>query len=159
MKTMGKLSRRSSFFFAALLLCVSCRTTVPLTPANFSEPGWSVRQGQAVWRPEKNRDELVGDLLLATNVNGNLFVQFSKTPFLLATAQTDGSAWQIAFGDTRYFWHGRGQPPARFVWFQLSPALAGEKLEHGWIFHRAAGANWRLENSASGETLEGEFLP
>ena len=156
---MENIFRRRSWFFAALLWCVSCRTAVPLTPVNFSEPGWRVQPGQAVWRPDKNRDELVGDLLLATNTNGNRFVQFSKSPFLLATAQTDGSAWQIAFGDTRYFWHGHGQPPARFVWFQLPSALAGGKLEPDWIFHRTAGANWRLENSATGESLEGELFP
>ncbi len=54
------------------LLCVSCRTATPLPPADFSAPGWRLRQGQAVWKPSKDRPELAGDLLLAANANGRL---------------------------------------------------------------------------------------
>ena len=86
-----------------LVLCAGCRTTPPLPPADFSAPGWHVQQGQAVWKPSQSRPELAGDLLLATNVNGNFFLQFSKMPFPLATARVSGDRWQIEFGADKYF--------------------------------------------------------
>ncbi len=101
----------------------------------------------------------VGDLLLATNVNGDFFIMFTKTPFTLATAQSTGGNWQITFGGGEYFWHGHGQPPVRFGWFQLPRALAGKSLDRGWTFSRKNDAAWRLENPATGESLEGEFFP
>jgi hypothetical protein len=146
-------------FFLALILCVSCRTLPPLPPVDFSAPGWRVQPGQAVWLPAKNRPEFTGDLLFGTNANGNFFITFTKTPFTLATAQAVNGDWQIAFGGNEYFWHGHGPPPARFGWFELPRALAGEKLESGWKFSGTDGAGWRLENPATGESLEGEFSP
>lgn len=151
--------RRGSIFFLALILCVSCRTVPPLPPVDFSAPGWRVLPGQAVWLPAKNRPEFTGDLLLATNANGNFFLTFTKTPFTLVTAQACGGDWQIVFGGNEYFWHGHGRLPARFGWIELPRALAGEKLESGWEFSRRAGAGWQLENPATGESLEGEFFP
>ena len=68
-----------------LLLGVSCRTASPLPPADFSAPGWRVQQGQAVWKPTKTKPELAGELILATRTNGDFLVQFTKTPFTLAS--------------------------------------------------------------------------
>lgn len=146
----------------ALLLAIlvaGCRTTPPLPPADFSAPGWRVQQGQAVWKPSSNRPELAGDLLLATNANGNFFIQFSKMPFPLATAQISGGCWQIEFGADKFSWHGRGTPPGRFAWFQLPPALLDANLNGNWKFNRVETDSWRLENPRTGETLEGEFFP
>jgi hypothetical protein len=147
--------------FPALLLIfsVGCRTANPLPSADFSAPGWRVQQGQAVWKPSSNRPELAGDLLLATNVNGNFFVQFSKIPFPLATAQVSGDQWQIEFGADKFSWHGRGTPPNRFAWFQLARALRDANLGGNWKFTRVEINSWRLENSHTGEILEGEFFP
>lgn len=142
-----------------LMICAGCRTAPPLPPADFSAPGWHVRQGQAVWLPSQNGSELAGDLLLATNANGDFFVQFSKMPFPLATAQTSGDQWQIEFGADKYSWHGRGTPPERFGWFQLPRALAGAKMAGSWNFEKPAADSWRLENPRTGEVLEGEFFP
>jgi hypothetical protein len=152
---------RSILILLALLLfcCAGCRTTNPLPPADFSAPGWSVQHGQAVWKPATNGPELAGDLLLATNVNGNFFLQFSKIPFPLATAQVSGDQWQIEFSADKYSWHGHGTPPDRFGWFQLPPALRDPNLAGNWRFTRAETNAWRLENSHTGETLEGEFFP
>jgi hypothetical protein len=140
-----------------LLLCAGCRTIRTLPPADFSAPGWHVQQGQAVWK--QSRSELAGDLLLATNVNGNFFVQFSKMPFPLATAQVAGDQWQIEFGADKYSWHGRGTPPNRFGWFQLPGALLGTKPGDNWKFTHIETNAWRLQNSHTGETLEGGFFP
>lgn len=144
---------------ALLVLCVSCRTGPPLPPADFSSPGWQVHQGQAVWKPSKNRPELAGDLLLATNANGNAVIQFSKIPFTLATAQVADGAWQIDFGGGRYSWRGRGVPPTRFLWFQLPRALGGLEPARPWKFTRQPGGSWRLENTCRSEFLEGTLFP
>lgn len=156
----GRLNRSIVIFSALLLiLCAGCRTANPLPPADFSAPGWRVQQGQAVWKPAPDRPGLAGDLLLATNVNGNLFIQFSKMPFPLATAQVAGGQWQIEFGADKYSWHGRGVPPDRFGWFQLPRVLSNPDIGGNWRFTRMETNSWRLENPHTGESLEGEFFP
>jgi hypothetical protein len=147
----------ASLSLLVAVFAVGCRTT-PLPSADFSTPGWSVFHGQAVWKSSSNRPELAGDLLLATNADGNCFIQFSKIPFPLATAQISGGQWQIEFGADRFSWHGRGTPPVRFSWFQLPRALLGENLDGNWQFKKATTNSWRLENPRTGETLEGEFF-
>ena len=142
-----------------LVFCPGCHTANPLLSADFSAPGWRVQPGQAVWKPSPNRSELTGDLLLATNANGSFFVQFSKMPFPVVTAQISGDQWQIEFGADKYSWHGHGAPPQRFGWFQLPRALAGESLARNWHFETVTTNSWRLENPRTGEILEGEFFP
>jgi hypothetical protein len=144
-----------------LLLVVigaGCRTSVPMPPADFASGGWQVRHGQAVWKPSKSQPELAGELLLATRTNGDYFVQFDKIPFPLATAQTERGQWHIRFGTGRYAWHGRGEPPGRFVWFQLPRALASQPLAKHWTLERNEDA-WSLKNSRTGEMLEGNLTP
>jgi len=141
-----------------LQLC-SCRTSPSLPPADFSAPGWRVQQGQAVWQPPNHRPELAGDLLLATNADGHCFVQFTKTPFPLVTAQVAGDRWQIEFGADEHAWHGRGVPPDRFIWFQLPRALLAGNAGRDWQFKPATANNWRLSNPGTGESLEGRFFP
>jgi hypothetical protein len=130
-----------------------------LPPVDFSQPGWHVQQGQAVWKPSKNRPELAGDLLLATNGSGNYMVQLSKIPFTLAMAEVENGAWYIQFGGGRFSWGGHGAPPARFAWFQLPRVLEGLDPRHPWKFTRKTDGSWRLENSRTGESLEGVFFP
>jgi hypothetical protein len=139
------------------LLLVSCRTA-PLPPINLSAPGWHVMQGQAVWKPNRARPELAGDLLLATNDNGNLFVQFTKSPFPLVSAQVADGRWQIESGPKARTWGGHGTGPNRVGWFQLPGALAGGKPAAPWQFQRPTANSWRLENPQTGETLEGELF-
>jgi hypothetical protein len=145
--------------FLTAVLAAGCRTAPPLPPADFSAPGWCVQQGQAVWKPSSRRPELAGDLLLATNANGNFFVQFSKMPFPLATAQVSHGQWQIEFGADKFSWRGRGTPPDRFAWFQLPRALRDANAGNNWKFTHPDSSSWRLENPRTGETLEVEFFP
>jgi hypothetical protein len=140
-------------------LGAGCGSAVRLPPVNLSEPGWRAQQGQAVWKPPGPRPEIAGDLLLATNANGEFFVQFSKTPFTVATAEALGGSWQIQFGANKYHRSGRGAPPERFAWFELPRALAGSTPGPRWKFEREPDGEWRLENARSGETLEGRFFP
>jgi len=141
------------------MFCAGCRTTQALPPADFSTPGWRVQQGQAVWKPASSRPELAGDLLLATNLNGDFFVQFSKIPFPLVTAQASGDQWQIEFGADKYSWYGRGVPPARFGWLQLPRALLDKSNNSNWQFTEVETNSWRLQNLRTGESMEGEFFP
>lgn len=142
-----------------LLPALSCRTAPPLPPADLSASGWHVHQGQAVWKPTRHRTEIAGDFLLATNDNGNYLVQFSKTPFTIATARMDNGDWQIQFGDGHHAWSGRGSPPKRFGWFQLPPALNDSKPQSPWTFTRHPDDSWLLANPRTGETLEGMVFP
>jgi hypothetical protein len=156
----ARLSCQIFILFALLLVfCAGCRTANPFPSADFSTPGWRVQQGQAVWKPSQGRPELIGDLMLATNANGNFFIQFSKIPFPLATAQISGNQWQIEFGADKFSWHGRGAPPDRLSWFQLPRALLDSNVGGNWQFSRIETNSWRLENPRTGETLEGEFFP
>jgi hypothetical protein len=146
-------------FAVAVLLCVSCRTAAPLPPADFSAPGWHVQQGQAVWKPAKSRPELAGDLLVATNNSGDYMIQFSKTPFMLATAQVASNTWRIQFGNGQFSWSGHGNPPARFSWFQLPRCLNGAPPARPWKVSRKPDDSWHLENPRTGEALEGVLFP
>ena len=153
------MTRLFSICFCLLVVCAGCRTATPLPSADFSAPGWQVQQGQAVWKPTSGRPELAGDLLLATNASGDMFLQFSKMPFPLATAQISSGQWSMDFGADKYTWHGRGEPPKRFAWFQLPSALLGTRPDGNWRFTLEPDHGWRLANAQTGESLEGELSP
>lgn len=141
------------------LLAAGCHSTAPLPRANLSAPGWRIQQGQVIWKPSFGRPEIAGDLLLATNANGNFFVQLTKDPFPLVTAESLNGQWQIEFGAAEHSWRGHGTLPARFVWFQLPRALLDWKPARDWHFKNVTSNSWRLENRQTGETLEGGFFP
>ena len=155
------ISRFARSLFTCILVALSagCRSLPALPPADLDAAGWRVQQGQAVWQPPGKRPELAGELLMATNSSGGLFVSFSKPPFSLVTARVEGGEWQIDFGSADYAARGRGAPPSRFAWFQLPVALAGAPASGPWRFSRYGANNWRLENEHTGESLEGELQP
>ncbi|HZF01790.1 MAG TPA: hypothetical protein VE344_07840 [Methylomirabilota bacterium] len=153
------LATGALLLFLIAVLVTGCKTATPLPPMDLSASGWRVQQGQAIWKPPQNRPELAGDLILATNANGNYFIQFSKTPFSIVTAEVEDEQWEIRFGEDKYAWRGGGIPPDHFLWFQLPRAFLGEDLNDGWKFERGFGNLWRLENPETGETFSGEFFP
>ncbi len=119
-------------------------------------PGWRVEQGQAIWRPRKGMPELAGDLIMAANAAGDCcLVQFSKTPISMLSAQTTRTNWLIQFPPRKMSFDGRGRPPTRFAWLHLHSALTGEQVPAPLRFERKADGGWRLENTRTGETLEG----
>jgi hypothetical protein len=141
-----------------LFTATGCRTLPPLAPVNLSEPGWTVRQGQAVWQSGKERPEIAGELLVATKSNGEAFVQFTKTPFPLVIAQQVANHWQVQFPTQNKSYSGLGTPPSRLIWFPLAEALARKLPTDKWSWHQDANG-WRLENRATKERLEGYFTP
>lgn len=150
---------RTAVLLSFVLMVAGCRTPPPMLPVDLSQAGWRIQQGQAVWKPSSHRSELAGDLMIATNVDGNFFVQLTKTPFPLVTAERKDDQWQIKFGADEHAWRGRGVPPSRFVWFQLPAALREGAATGNWHFENLATNAWRLENKQTGETLEGGFFP
>lgn len=145
------------FCFLFLTVLCGCLSLRPLPKADLSQPGWTIRQGQAVWQPSRKSPEIAGELLLATRTDGSSFVQFTKTPFPFAIAQTMSNRWQLEIPPQNKRYTAPGKPPARIVWFQLANALTGRPLAKGWTW-RDSGANWQLTNS-SGESLEGYLSP
>jgi hypothetical protein len=152
----------ASWFILVLISIVTlcgCRTLPPLPPADLSAPGWRVQQGQAVWKPRRTAPEIAGEIVLATHPDGRSVVQFTKTPFNIVVAQMASNRWQIQFVPEHRLFGGAGQPPKYFCWLHLAAALAAEPLPKGLTLSRSGDSQWRLENRATGETIEGYFLP
>ncbi len=147
-----------SVVLVIIMLANGCQTaTQSLFTA--SGPGWHVQDGQALWRPRRGLPELAGDLVLASHPDGRCLIQFAKTPLTLVSAQTSRTHWLIQFPPRRMSFSGRGEPPTRFAWLYLSAALSGEPLPKQLRFQRKPDGGWRLENTRSGETLEGFLGP
>ena len=138
------------------IVLLGCRTMPPLPKVSLTEPGWTVRQGQAIWHPKREGPEIAGELLVATRTNGTALVQFTKTPFPLVVAQQTRSSWEIEFPTEKKKYSAPGHPPGRLIWFWLVQALTGESLPKN-IFCRHDQKSWHLENRVTGESLEGYF--
>lgn len=133
-----------------------CRTTNLFTA---SGPGWRVQQGQALWRPENGLPEFGGDLVLAEDNNSRALIQFDKTPLSMVFAETTSNRWLIRFPQRQMNFSGRVPEPTRFVWLYLPAALAGKPVPSPLHFERKPDGGWRLENTNTGEILEGFLSP
>ena len=144
----------------ALLFSVfaGCQSLPPDAPINLTEPGWSVRQGQALWRRGTGATELAGELIVATHPDGRSLVQFLKTPVVLVTARTSANRWRIE-APPDYRLEGYGAPPSRAVWLHLAKFLTGAPPPGRWTWERRADNSWWLENRTTGERLEGFLSP
>ena len=145
-------------FLASLIFLCGCQT------ANQSlfiaaGSGWHVQQGQALWRPERGLPEFGGDLVLASDDAGHCLIQFDKTPMAILTAQTTTNQWLIKFPQRQMSFSGNNPAPTRFSWLYLPDALAGNPLPNDLHFGRKPDGGWRLENSRTGETVEGFLSP
>ncbi len=154
---------RLRHFLAAVLLAslaflCGCQTA---TQSLFTAtgPGWHVQQGQAIWRPKSGLPEFGGDLVLASDDTGRCLIQFDKTPITILSTQTMANRWLIKFPQRQMSFSGRGPGPTRFSWLYLTTALAGNPLPKPLHFKSKPDGGWRLENSRTGETLEGFLSP
>jgi hypothetical protein len=147
-----------SVALAVLTLFCGCQTT---TQSLFtaSGPGWHIQQGQALWRPKSGLPEFGGDLVLASNPDGRALIQFDKTPLSMVFAQTTPTRWFIRFPQQQYSFSGHGPVPTRFAWLYLPAALDGKPLPLPLHFERKPDGGWRLENTSTGEILEGYLSP
>ena len=96
---------------------------------------------------------------MVSHEDGRCAIEFAKTPLSLVSAQTTRTNWLIQFPAGRMDFTGRRQPPARFAWLYLHAALSGESLPPALRFERKPDGGWRLENTRTGETLEGFLGP
>lgn len=158
-KAIGVRCLRWALLALVAIDLVGCRTPAPLPPLNLAEPGWRVRQGQAVWRARPQRPALAGELLVAWNSDGRGFAQFTKTPFTLLNARLSPTQWQIEFPPERRSYHGDGLPPHQFAWLHLPHALAGGPLPPQLEMVQKGDGGWRLVNRRTGEQIEGYLSP
>ena len=147
-----------SVFLAGLVLLCGCQTANQ-NLFTASGPGWHVQQGQALWRPQRGLPEFGGDLVLASDEDGRCLIQFDKPPLSLVSAQTTPTQWLIRFPQRQMTLSGHGPGSTRFDWLHLSAAIAGKPLPPSLHFERKPDGGWRLENSSTGETLEGFLSP
>jgi hypothetical protein len=159
-------AERLSRAFTTLLLpalfglaLAACRTTPPPV-VDFTEPGWSQRTGQAVWRPRAGQPDVAGELTVATHADGRWWVEFSKPPLPLVVALRDDAGWRLKSTLHGEF-KGRGTPPAETAWLVLAGCLAGDAPPSRWAFTPRAGdpGAWELSNAATGESLRGFLAP
>jgi len=142
----------------SLLFLCGCQTaTRSLFDA--TGPDWRVQQGQALWRPQRGLPEFGGDLVLARDAAGSCLIQFDKTPMAILSAQVTSNRWLIKFPQRNMSFSGHGPGPTRFGWLYLPTAFAGKPLPKQLHFETKADGGWRLENSRTGETVEGFLSP
>jgi hypothetical protein len=147
----------SGLIFCSLFLC-GCQSPIQ-NLFTATGPDWQVRQGQAVWRPGRGYPEFGGDLVLASDNAGRHLIQFDKTPMSILSAQTTSNRWLIKFPQRNLSFSGFGAGSTRFSWLYLPLALDGQRLPRALHFERKPDGGWRLENSRTGETLEGFLSP
>ena len=133
--------------------------TVNLPPVNLKDPGWTVRQGQAVWRRQAGGEGIAGELIVATRADGRAFVEFSKSPFPLVIGQITPKAWSVDYPPQNEQYTAHGTPPERIIFLQLPRALAGGPLPRNWSWQTIADGGWRLENHSTGESIDVYFNP
>ncbi|HHY84961.1 MAG TPA: hypothetical protein GYA07_05435 [Verrucomicrobia bacterium] len=136
-------------------LAAGCASLPPLPPPALSAPQWTISSGQALWKSRPDAPEIAGDILVATTP-GRSFVQFTKTPFTLVTAQTASNTWQLEIPAENRRYTRRGSPPAQVLWLQLPRAMSGQALPEN-VRWNVAQSGWKLENTATGESIEGYF--
>src|SRR5580765_7813038 len=118
-----------------LVLLLGCRSGPPFAPLNLSAPGWHTRTGQAIWKPDRSKPEIVGDLLTASDDSGNAYLQFSKA-FPIVSARLSNERWEIEFPPQNKHYSAPGSPPARIVWLQLLREITGNSVNNRWKLER-----------------------
>ena len=147
----------NTLFLLSLALLLGCATTRRLPPADLSAPGWTVQQGQAVWKTAGS--DLAGEIIFAARADGSSALQFIKTPLPLVSAQIRGDRWTITFvGENRTI-SGKGAPPAPLLWLHLASALGGSTPLNPLKFTREADETWQLANPETGESISGFLNP
>jgi hypothetical protein len=126
---------------------------ISLPDVDLDDPGWTVWEGQALWTPRSDVTALAGDLIVARNGDGDVLVSFSKSPFPVFTAQTEGNMWRIDFIDKGRSYYGIGRPPKKFIWFRFPDLLEGAPPEKHWQVDRVGDGEWSMVNRKTGESI------
>lgn len=148
-------SFRCLFLMAAASLILGCRAPAPFGQVDLSVPSWKGRTGQALWRPGREKPEIVGDLIVAKNDDGRAYAQFSKA-LPIATARLSPGGWEADFPPQDKHYSAPGRPPKRIVWLQLLRVLNGQTASANWITQEKSD-EFVLEDPTTGERLEVHF--
>ena len=152
-------ARTRHFLFAAATAFWAGCATAPMRPVDTTEPGWTLREAQAVWKPNAKAPEIGGELLLASHPDGRSLAQFTKSPLPFVVAQTSATGWRIQFVPRHLSFSGRGKGPARLIWIYLGRILNGEPPPPPWSIAKASPGDWKLTNPKNGESLEVHLQP
>jgi len=136
------------------LLLVGSGCARPLPRWNLSAPGWTVREAAAVWRPNRDADEVAGELSVATHSDGSRLVRFSKQGLTWMTARQGHGVWEFSAVARHGVFRGRGEPPARLVWFRVGSLEHPPQSNPRWTVTARDGGGWVMEESGRGERLE-----
>jgi hypothetical protein len=140
-----------------LVVLAGCSINTPLPEVDLSAPGWKVWSGQALWKPQSNQPAIAGEVVLARNNNGDVFISFVKPPLSVFNAQTFGNRWNIDFIYKQRTHSGSDGPPSYFVWFQIPALLQGAPAAKGWQVKGMHNTTWELHNPDSGEQIRLEL--
>jgi hypothetical protein len=149
---LGRLHLLTAFLISLTAL-TGCRTVPNAKPIDISEPGWRVRQGQALWRNKADAPEIAGEVILATNVNERAFVQFLKNPLPLLTGEVAPGRWRIEFIPEKRSFAGRGKPPRRLLWLQLLANLQQPQAKPPLSFAKMPDNSYQIEDHSTGERV------
>ena len=149
--------RSLRFLLILSLAFTACQSLSHLPAVDLKQPGWTVREGQAVWTRQRGAPEIAGEIVVATQLDGRAFVQFSKNGFPLLLAQSTPHEWSVELPTENKHYSGGGAPPKRLMLLYLPSALRGGALPRGWKWQHLDNNSWRLENASNGESLEGYF--
>lgn len=144
-----------AFGLLMALWLTGCRTVPPAAPVDLSGPGWTVRQGQAVWKPKPSAAGIAGELLVAMNQDGRSVVQFTKTPLPIVSAELSTNSWRFTIAAAGRTYAGPGAPPDRVMWLQFPDGLIGRHTSTNWYFARTKDDAWHFENLQTEEALDG----
>jgi hypothetical protein len=140
--------------WALLALMPGCRTAPKLAPLDLSGPGWQVQQGQALWRSKADAPEIAGEVVLAMNRDVAAFVQFSKNPLPLLSAQIRVDEWQIEFIPEKRTISGRGHIPSQLIWLHLLRGIQkGTTPPEQFTFAKTTDGATQIENKTTGEKV------
>jgi hypothetical protein len=141
--------------FAEIFLTAGCNLGPALPPFDLSASGWTTQTGQVVWRANRQAPEFAGELIVATNPDGRSFVQFTKTPLPFLVAESTAKSWQLHAVPTNKTYSGPGRPPIRALWLYLPRCLEGATPPKPLSWKTLPNHAWHLENTRTGEFLEG----
>lgn len=142
-----------------VILSNGCRTLHRLPPVDVSAAGWTLRQGQAVWRETTNAPGIAGEIVVAMHAQGDSTVQFTKTPLPFLAGQRTAQAWHMEFIPQKQIQSGTGAPPSSLLWLWLPAALGEATLPSPLQFRALPEGTWELENTITGESIRGFILP
>jgi hypothetical protein len=150
-------------FTMIILLAVGFLSELPgcapvkMPAVNLASPQWHVRRGQAIWKPGPGRMEFTGDLLVAQNTEGDVWISLTKSLLPIFTARTWDNTWSINFVKRGESHSGHGKPPYhRFIWFFIPDILNGTPPPPEW---EAAQKDdeFSLRNVRTGEEIKMVF--